>query len=349
MIEAPEVTVDLSEYLALCNQDLPQPEQNYYEVTADAIRHTAYATFEHSALYLDEEFAHTTRWGGIIAPPGYLYSHGARFLSWPRRGGRITDSSGLEFDLADNMGDEWDLRLPVRPGDRIVSHSRPTHAIAKHGPRMGLFALVTSESQFTNQRGEVVAVYRGSSARWSSVRQRPLGAMAASYPRLAPGQASRNVQDSPWQLDRPRRYDRHTVYFDDVTDGLELPELVIGPLNTSETRRWEMRIGDMCRPESGGSITGAGHVPDFYAAGVLRVPWFGSLLTRWAGPDAWISQLGYRNREWVLVGYRYFCRGTVSRTYEVDGRGYVECELRMDNELGTTTNTGHAVVELPSR
>jgi acyl dehydratase len=348
MVVDGSVSVDLSEYLALCNADLPQPEQNYYEVSRDAIRHTAYATGEHSALYTDEEFARTTRWGGIIAPPGYLYSHGAAFLSWPRRLGRIVDSTGLEFDLSDNMGDEWTLLLPVRPGDTIVSHSRARDAVAKRGRRMGLFALVTSESTFTNQRGELVAVYRGSTARWSSARQRELGQMAASYPKMSADQHSRNLNTSVWQPDRPRRYDRHNLSFADVAEGTELPEHVVGPLNTAETRRWELRVGDMCRPESGGSITAGGHVPDFYAAGVLRIPWFGSLLSRWAGPNAWIRRLTYTNREWVLVGYRYFCRGTVARTYVTDSRPLVECTLHIDNELGTTTNTGTAILELAS-
>jgi hypothetical protein len=146
--------------------------------------------------------------------------------------------------------------------------------------------------------------------------------------------------------DWARRYDRHDLRFDQVEVGMPIPELAIGPLTTAHTRRWEMHIQDSYRPDTGGMIVEGGHVPDIYAAGVMRVPWFGSMLTRWTGPNAWIRKLGYRNREWVLVGYTYYCRGQVTRTYIDAGRPYVECALRIENELGTITNTGTALVEL---
>jgi hypothetical protein len=129
---------------------------------------------------------------------------------------------------------------------------------------------------------------------------------------------------------------------------MELPELAIAPFTSGHIRLWEVHVWNNSRAEGGGKLIEAGHVPNMYAAGVMRIPWFGSLLTRWAGPNAWIRKLAYRNREWVLVGHSYYCRGQVTRKYLEDGRQYVECELRVDNEFGITTNTGSAVVELPS-
>ena len=70
-------SIDLSGVLALVGQDLPQPEQFNYGVTADGIRHFAYCIPDSNGLYLDAEYAATTRWRGIIAPPGYLYAHGS--------------------------------------------------------------------------------------------------------------------------------------------------------------------------------------------------------------------------------------------------------------------------------
>src|SRR5687767_11430356 len=107
------------------NTDLVQPEQQNYDVTADTIRHVAYATEDYNALYADAEFAKKTRWGGIIASPGYLYSH-ANSGGWARGIGDITDSTGLEYDLRDNMGDDWEYLLPVRPGDRVIANVKLT-------------------------------------------------------------------------------------------------------------------------------------------------------------------------------------------------------------------------------
>jgi hypothetical protein len=345
----PEVTVDLSEFMALCGTDLPQPEQNMYEVSRDVIRHIAYAIEDYNALYLDEDYARTTRWGGVIAPPGYLYGHGRLYLAWPQLLGRIVDSEGNEFDMPDNMGDDWEYFRPARPGDTILSYSRALDASVKHGARTGLMALTRSETSFVNQRGELVATMRGATARWSGKRQRERGPLAATYRASQPGERGR-ATEAQWRApDRARRYDRHDLRFEDVEEGGSIPALTIGPLTTAHTRRWEMHLTDSYRPEGGGILVEGGHVPDQYAAGVMRIPWFGSLLTRWAGPNAWIRRLGFRNQEWVLVGYTYYCRGAVTRKYVDEGHRYVECDLRIENEFGTVTNTGYALVEVLAR
>jgi hypothetical protein len=69
------------------------------------------------------------------------------------------------------------------------------------------------------------------------------------------------------------------------------------------TRAWEVLLWNTARGDGGGMLVEGGHVPTMYAAGVMRVPWFGSMLTRWAGPNAWVRKLSYRKPEWVLVGY----------------------------------------------
>jgi acyl dehydratase len=344
------LSVDLSDFFAYCRADLPQPEQNNYDVSRDNIRKVAYAIADPNALYLDEEFARQTCWGGVIAQPGYLYSHGRQMHSWPCSLGRIVDSEGYEYDLGDNMGDDWDLLLPVRPGDTVRSHSRPMDAVAKRGGRLGSFVLATSESRFTNQRGELVAVMHGRSARWSGARQHERGALGSVYPPLPAGQTTRNVAGALFAPDRARRYDRHDVYFEDTFEGMEIPERIIGPLDTAQTARWRMHIADMVWPEAGSPLVSEGHVPDYYAGGHMRIAWFGSLLMQWAGPNAWVRKVNWRNREWILVGFRYACRARITRKYKEDGHYYVECDLRIEqDELGILCNTGTAVVELMSR
>ena len=88
---------------------------------------------------------------------------------------------------------------------------------------------------------------------------------------------------------------------------------------------------------------------DVAKAPIQRVPWFASFVTRWTGPNAWIRKVTNRNREWVLVGFRYFCRGRVSRKFIEDGRSCIECDVTIENEFGAVTNTGSLIVELRSR
>ena len=342
-----EVTVDLSDYLALCDKDLEQPEQHRYEVTRDAIRHFAYAIEDYNALYLDEEYARQTRWGGIIAPPGYLYSHGYLFHSWPRHLGKIVDSTGREMETSENAKEEWDFYIPARPGDVILSHSKPAAAEVKRGVRMGIMAIVHSDTRLVNQRGELVAKLRTSSFRFNSQRQQELGPLAQSYVGRPPAAVTRGHV----QPHHPRRYDSQTVYFEDIEVGTKIPELTIGPLTSTHTQAFESHVADIHRPTGGegNPMISSGIVPGLYAVGVLRVAWFGSMLNRWIGPNGFIRNLGHLNREWVLVGYKYVCSGEVIKKYVEDGRCLVQCELGVASEWGKVTNPGWATVELPSR
>jgi hypothetical protein len=81
----------------------------------DGIRHFAYCIPDPNALYLDHEYAATTRWGGIIAPPGYLYAHGSPV--WLGRTPAIRDAGGKELEGNDNATEAWKFFRPVRRYD----------------------------------------------------------------------------------------------------------------------------------------------------------------------------------------------------------------------------------------
>jgi acyl dehydratase len=349
MTQALDITVDLSDYLPLIDKDLPQPEQFNYEVTRDTIRHFAYANEDYNALYLDQEFARTTRWGGIIAPPGYLYSHG--FSVWLRVMGDIRDSRGRELSQNDNAGEEWEFYLPVRPGDVITSYGKIVGAVAKHGRRTGPSAIVSSEYRYTNQRNEVVARVRGNSFRFSPLTVAERGGMAQAYPKMEEGQTTRAhafAAPSMRRQEAPARRRDRQLYFEDVTEGMDIPEWTLGPLNGQILGRWSAAISGGGGGDPGGPRQG-GVVPDMYAAGPLRTGWFGALLMQWAGPNSWVSRITYQNREWLLVGFKAICKGRVTRKFEHDGRYLVDCDVWCENDLGMVTNPGTAQVELPSR
>lgn len=44
------------------------------EVTRDSVRHFAQGMGDPNPLWQDEKYARRTRWGGLIAPPTYLYT-----------------------------------------------------------------------------------------------------------------------------------------------------------------------------------------------------------------------------------------------------------------------------------
>lgn len=341
-----ETTLDLSEFMTFVGQDVPQPEQFNYDVTRDAIRHFAYAVPDTNALYLDDEYAKTTRWGGIIAPPGYLYAHGSP--AWLGKFPGIRDKDGIELSNADNATEEWEFYKPVRPGDLVLSHGTIEDAIVKRSRKLGECVLIKEGMRFTNQRGELVAKLASYSFRFNGAATEAKGGVGQSYPPLEEGQFTRNVATPPLlpgtQPTPERRY-AAPRYFEDVRVGDEIEPWEYGPIMAFDIGRFNAttigtgydRIGRI------------GHIPDGFAPGVLRIQWFGAMLSRWGGPGSWVTRISQRNEEWVLVGYKIVCGGKVTGKREVDGRRLVDVDIWCRSELGFQTNSGTAQIELESR
>jgi acyl dehydratase len=341
-----ETSLDVSGYAALVGKDLPQPEQFNYEVTLDAIRHFAYCIPDYNAIYLDEDYASTTRWRGIIAPPGYLYAHGSP--AWLGKLPGIRDSSSNELKGGDNATEAWEFFRPVRPGDTILSHGKIVGAEPKKSRKLGEAVLVNAEMRFTNQNAETVARLNSYTFRFDSRRVAGASTIAQVYPPLAPGQFTRTIPMPPLlpgTFATPRRRYDAARYFEDIAEGEEVTPWELGPLMA-------FHIGCFNAVTLGTGFDEIGrteHVPDAYAPGVLRIQWFGAMLTRWAGPNSFVTKIAQRNEEWVLVGYRVICTGRVTRKSVIDGRNLVDLEIACHSELGFRTNSGTAQVEFESR
>ena len=122
-------------------------------------------------IYWDEEYAKTTRWGGIIAPPDFnpfawpIDEEGfnLKIEHWKRltRGGSSTeeDSSGSEPGTRIlNGGTRVEYFIPMRPGDIITSVTKVIDLQERQSRSVGLMIMTFTEYRWTNQRGELVRV-----------------------------------------------------------------------------------------------------------------------------------------------------------------------------------------------
>jgi hypothetical protein len=128
-------------------------------ISASDIRRWAIATYwpeTPPAIYWDEDYAKTTRWGGIIAPSDF------NPFAWPVRrpvmarnpgaaqqgpsGRRLTNMNGGQTDT---------YGVPQRPGDIITAKSRLQDFNEREG-RLGLTLYSFTENEWTNQKGEFV-------------------------------------------------------------------------------------------------------------------------------------------------------------------------------------------------
>jgi acyl dehydratase len=131
-----------------------------HEVERGAIKKYADAVGDRNPLYWDEEYACNSRYGSLIAPPG--------FFGWP-----VTWTGAGPFDIKDSVGNlaleamakaglpfildggaEFEFLLPVRAGDMLISSCKLAEMNEREskGARMIFIVL---ETTFTNQNGAV--------------------------------------------------------------------------------------------------------------------------------------------------------------------------------------------------
>lgn len=126
------------------------------EVEKGAIRRYTDAVGDDSPLYRDEEYARKSRYGGIIAPPG--------FLGWPMKSVPDLESViGLMSAVVNagyyrilDAGMSFEFFLPVRPGDVLIASPRILDVAEKEG-KSGTMIMCSFETTYINQNGDTVA------------------------------------------------------------------------------------------------------------------------------------------------------------------------------------------------
>jgi len=338
-------SLDLRAFHEIVQKDLPQPPQINYGVTHDTIRIFAHAVDDHNALYLDEEYARRTVWGGVIAPPGYLASHGSS--AWlASHVPEVVDADGVSLSEFVHASEEWTFLRAVRPGDFVLSHSKLAGAEAKSGAKVGASVRVGLFTRFFNQRGEDVALRTDT----CFLLRKGRGGSGSSngYPPLEHGKSRNEILPTrfpgTFQAPIPQRYRQR--YFEEVSIGDEITPLQIPPVMLQHLGRFNAATIATGVDETGGPSPN-GAMPDAYVFGHLRTPWFGRMLTNWGGPAAWIENLVQRDKHWLLIGFGAVCQGKVIAKSDDMTHPWIEIDLECVNELGHLTNTGRARVRLP--
>ena len=73
-------------------------------------------------------------------------------------------------------------------------------------------------------------------------------------------------------------------------------------------------------------------------------------LQDWAGPDAFLRKLGFRNRMMVYPGDTVICHGLVTSTQIENGEALAECDLWIENQNSDrVVHPASATVRFPRR
>ena len=126
------------------------------EVERGAVMRYADAVGNDNPLYHDEDYARKTRYGSIIAPPG--------FFGWPVHTEPSSESvlaamAAIEkagFSRLLDGGIVYDFVRPVRTGDKLIVYMK-VKDITERQTKGGSMIVMELESNYLNENGDLVA------------------------------------------------------------------------------------------------------------------------------------------------------------------------------------------------
>ncbi len=138
------------------------------------------------------------------------------------------------------------------------------------------------------------------------------------------------------------------IYWDDVTEGMDMPPLVKNP-TTQQLVKYAGASGDYYQIHYDKDFAKGNDLEDVILHGALKNAFLGQYMTDWMGPLGSLAMLSCQYRGMDSPGRPITAKGSVTRKYQEEGRNLVDCEIWLENTAGQKTTPGSATVELPIR
>jgi acyl dehydratase len=126
------------------------------EVERGAIRRYADAVGNPNPLYSDIEYASESRYGTIIAPPGFFGWASASVAQSEGIIGLMTALINAGYYRILDGGMSYEFFLPVRADDTLIASPKVKDVKAKEG-KSGVMMVCEFETTYLNQNGDIVA------------------------------------------------------------------------------------------------------------------------------------------------------------------------------------------------
>jgi acyl dehydratase len=365
---------------------VPQPihaAPHNAEVTRDGLRHFAFGYGDDNPLYCNADYAAGTRWGGLLAPPTFLYTMGEDASPKPTP---PDDKALLKGDPFAGLGSyqavmEFEWWRPLAIGDELKCLRSQVGVADKRSEFGGRTAHVTHDFIYANQGGELHAIQRGT---WINAERHTSRERKKEHDLPEP-YTPEQLAEIDAAYENETRRGAQPRWFEDVEIGDALDPKVKGPLTTTNVVVWHLgwgmqltppgnfRLAYLIRKKAPGLYPpNRLNIPDTvqrlhweperaqelglptsYDYGGLRETWLCHLVSDWMGDDAWLWRFECQHRRFNFVGDTTWLTGEVVAKVQTETpggvRSEVHVEVRCTNQRGVVTSPGTAIVLVPSR
>ncbi len=360
---------------------IPQPPPFNTVASEDTIRHYTWAYGDDNPLYAEPEYGKKSRWNSLIAPPGYIATMGTTDEAPIPKEVRQKGAHALQGVPNYQSGSTWEWVRPVYPGDTMKQKYFISAVEEKRSEFGGGKAVIVHHhKEYTNQRNELVAIYKYYFFHVEREASEKTGKyMKIEDPRWTDAQLKEI--DECYEREAKERQGAKPRYWEDIKVGQELNTIVKGPLCTTDIISWHvgwgfgvfrvgpLRNGYLNRKRIPAFYTknefGAWDVaqrvhwdnarakkvgnPRAYDYGAMRTIWLIHLITNWMGDEAWLWKESDQTRRFNYHGDIQWCKGKVKDKRMEDKKGVVELEIWCENQRGEIATPGQATVILPTK
>jgi acyl dehydratase len=361
---------------------------SFRNITKEVIAGWASNSGDHNPLFWDENYARSTKWGGIIASPFFLTAicHVGR----PKQELVVPPELGERSEILG--GNRWKLYKPVRPGDtlRVYAGQNPiVDRTRADGKGLRMFDH-TGYFKFFNQKDELIAEITGTL--FIMIRppdQKAEQEKVASFPGFTDYKYSeKELKAIAGMHDAEVRRGKSPRFWEDVNVGDELQPVAQGPITLWDSlvsnighvfvnpsvvhHTWEygkknpgfpvdpIATRFVKDPETNVSYFQCEHHHTDHVAHLLGKPMaFGyhaefehtlsRCLCNWMGDDGFVT--AYEGRDAMIVPQRdtLFGRGKVVKKYIENGDHLVDIGACVEDIRGFIGHHAAVTIKLPSR
>lgn len=340
------------------------------EATRDTITHFVNGIGDNNPLFTDPEYAKESKYGKLIAPPSFLFTH-----QW------TTLSGGFQGIHAWYVGGDWEIWRPIYVGTKLRSVAVVRDLVIRKGRKAG-------GSNIYIDYGDIIYV----NAETDELLAKELFHTVWAD-RDSAGSASKERRQERTEYTKEEwlkileAYDKEELRgseprnWEDVQVGDKLGPMIKGPLSVRDELAWLMGGGspffkahklemeyekkhpkalEYVKETNEADVPELVHILDQFARNIgveyaydygnQRMSWLFNLFTNWMGDDAFIWKMSGDERVFNQMGDVTVFEGKVVKKYIDNGKCCVDIEAWAKNQKDEWSMPPHtSTLILPSK